>query len=122
MKVNNTSWLIKTGQTWKILIFIGISAIDLLLLILMIWSFNNPKSELFVKTGINDLQILTAFLVSALAGLMFLFISVQCPKCKKRPIYRIIKKSNLAEWFNTLIAFDKCPYCGYKGKEKSEHQ
>lgn len=115
MKAKNLSWLIKTRQTWKIWVFLGISVMELLLLFLMAWSFSNPKSEFLTKIGMNDLQILSAFLFFALIGLLFLFISVKCPECKKRPIYRIISTSNVNEWFNIIIAFDRCPYCGYKG-------
>jgi hypothetical protein len=118
MKSKNTPWLSRTGQTWKVWISLGISCIALVLFILMVASFGNSGDEILGRLGIDELQVLSAFLCLGLLALFFLVFSVKCPECKKRPVYKIIRTSDFNQWFYVLISFDRCPNCGYMGKQK----
>jgi hypothetical protein len=117
---NITSWLVKTRQMWKFWLFFGLAALDFLLLVLMIWNINDPQGKLFVKMGLDQLQIRTAFLTLGIVTLTYLFFSIKCPSCKKRPVYRILNTNGLSKWVTALISFKHCPICGYSGNSEIE--
>lgn len=90
----------------------------MLLFILMVWNINDPKAKIFISIGLDDLQIRTAFLTVGVIALAQLFLAIKCPACKKRPIYYLIKKSDVNKWVTELITFKSCPICGYDGNLK----
>ncbi len=111
----NNSFVLKTDQMWKLRVVFGLLLIDFLVLILMVWNINSPDSVFFTSLGIGDLQIQTVFLVLGLFALSFLFLSIKCPDCHKRPAYQIISTSGVNNWIYEIFNFQECPFCGYTG-------
>ena len=109
-------WIARTGQMWKFRFICVTGVLNFLLFILMVWNINWPQSEIFVITGMAQLEIRTAFLFSGLVFIYGLFLLIKCPACGKRPAYRILSTSSANQWFGILITFEECPICGYSGK------
>jgi hypothetical protein len=107
---NKENWLSKTEQAWKFHFFIGLSALTLALFILMILSISN-NIRLLIDLGIADIHIAFAFMLIGISSLLFLFLSIKCPLCKKRPVYKIMKASQLNSWVEGLIKLEHCPFC-----------
>jgi len=112
---NNNSLIDRTGQLWKLKIVFGLIFIEFFILVLMVWNINSPNNELFYKFGIGNLQIQTIFLFLGLLIFLSLFFWVKCPKCKHKPIYRIVSTSSANHWVYEVLNFQKCPFCGYTG-------
>ena len=120
VKKNESSWLVKTRQKWKFWLFLAFAGLDFIFFALMIWNINDPQGEIFIRTGIDQLQIRTAFLTLAIVTLAHLFLSIKCPACKKRPIYRLVSTSGINQWVTALATFKSCPVCGYSGNSDGE--
>lgn len=117
---NTDSFVVKTGQHWKLRLILGLIFIDFLVLILMIWNINNPDGKFFTSLGIGALQIRTIFLILGLSVFSFLFILIKCPNCHKRPVYRIISTSNVNNWIYEIFNFQECPFCEYnRGQQRT---
>ena len=113
-------WIVRTGQMWKIRFICITGVLGLIFFILMVWNINCPQSEIFIITGITQLEIRTAFLFSGLIFIYSLFLLIKCPACGKRPVYRILNTSCTDQWFDILITLEQCPVCGYSGKIESK--
>ena len=111
--ISNESWLVKTGQTWKLKTSIVIGIFDLVLFLLVIWSISSPSNMFLSYTGFTQLNVDTVFLLFGLMLFYFLFWSIKCPSCKKRIGYHIIKTTDINNWLKVLISFDNCPNCKY---------
>jgi hypothetical protein len=110
-------WLVTTGQAWKFWLATSMAGLGLFLLALFVWCINDPNAKIFVKTGIDEVQIGAAFLFVGISAFLFLILSIRCPACKKRPVYRIMSSSGINEWLTFLITSDHCPICGYYPQE-----
>lgn len=119
--LNKDSFIVKTGQLWKLWIIFSLIFFEFLTLILMIWNFNNPNGYIFKLLKTNSLQLQTIFLALGLAVICSLFLLVKCPSCKRRPIYHIVSNSNANNWVRTVFEFENCPYCGFSLKDKKHH-
>lgn len=114
MKSDN-SWLVRTGQAWKVKAAIVIGLIALILLLLMIWSINSPNNLAFKHTGIEPIQINSVFLLFGLILIYLLFWSIKCPSCRKNVGYHVVKTNGINSWYRVLLSLDKCPICNYAG-------
>ena len=112
-KKKQETFLVKTNQVWKLWFLIVLGGIELVLLILMVSSIVNPDSYLLAKYRIGELETRTVVLLLGLVFLYSLFCLIKCPSCHKKPVYKIIKESNINEWMISAINFKNCPYCNY---------
>lgn len=114
---NKDSFLIKTGQIWKIKTSLYLLMIDSFLFIMMVWSYQNPDSRILTIIGLDELQLTACFLLLGLIAIFLLFLWVKCPQCQKKPIYHIINSSGLNDWILMIFNFESCPFCGYPGRK-----
>lgn len=97
---SNEIWLAKTKQLWKFYIFVFGVMVGFLLII-------------FQSIGIIENGIIEPITISVeIFAFLWLFISIRCPSCKRRPMFSIIRKSNISQLTRNLIGFESCPHCG----------
>ena len=94
------SWLKQTRQLWKFWIFVVFLLAAFLLLLL----------HDFVMTRHYWKYASMCLLAIGFAVLMLL---IKCPSCNKRPIFLIIKQTDVNKLTQAILTFSSCPYCGY---------
>ncbi len=115
-KAYRLSWIVKTGQKWKLWVIYIMGIMSLLSLIFMIICINYANNPFLIEIGITRLHGRTLFLVNILVFLLCLFLLIRCPSCKKRPIWQIVNNRGLSDWIHIILTFAKCPICGYRPK------
>jgi energy-coupling factor transporter transmembrane protein EcfT len=111
-----SSWIVKTGQKWK-LFFVGVLGImTIMSLGIFILSINFENSYAFVGTGVGRLYSRTIFLVIGLSFLLCLFFLIKCPCCGKKPIWKIVNNGRSSDWIYRMITFSRCPNCDFRPK------
>jgi hypothetical protein len=113
IRKKKTSWLAKTGQIWKFWLFAFLIGSDGLLFVLMLLKINSSEFPILDLTRIEGFHIGMLFMALAVFALLWLIFSIKCPACKKRPVFRIIRKSEVNRWVTELITFQKCPFCAF---------
>jgi len=113
LKDSNETFLVETGQLWKLWFVTIIGGLEVILLVLMISSIVYPENYILAKYGIGELETRTVFLILSLIFLYGLFFLVKCPQCKRKLLYKIIKESGVNDWMVIAIKFKQCPYCNF---------
>jgi hypothetical protein len=102
-----SSWLRRTGQRWKVRLFlfsVGTALGSLVMLLLR------------VRVDVMGSVTPGLALIASLLGFPWLILSVRCPVCRRRVISEVFRK-NPASWVEALIAMQGCPYCGSSGNQ-----
>lgn len=47
----------------------------------------------------------------ALSGFVLGVLTVECPKCKARLLWKAVKEQSSQNWFGWLMRLDRCPVC-----------
>ena len=93
----------KTGQFWKVILaFTGI-VLGWIGMIVALTSFGSKEGGIVVAV---------VCLVIALTSMLFVFISVRCPKCNSRWVWIAASKKDKSEWPYWFLKLEKCPTCG----------
>jgi hypothetical protein len=107
------SWLIKTGQAWKLWSLLPLSVIGLLIFLAYVWYLNEPAAPIFKWIGVKeDYYLLFCFVFYEFAVLLWLLLSIRCSNCKRAPVLHIVKTSDASDWISTLRSLSQCPLCG----------
>ena len=113
--VEQKTWLQKTNQEWKFRVFMILIYVVFCLLVLHIIGIVNNNS-------IEQLIVSICVIAS-----MWLCFTIRCPFCKRRPMFQLLRKTNITHLYKTLSGFEKCPFCekpddegniGQLGKER----
>lgn len=99
-----TSWLIATGQAWKLYVALAGFGGALVLFSLALFSLASGGSRFvaFVACG--------GFLSVATFG--WFTTVVRCPHCASRLVWRMVTSRPHSSWVIELAALDCCPVCG----------
>jgi hypothetical protein len=98
-----SSWLKRTGQTWKVLVF-GVLVVAGLALFALFIAAVNGKIE-------GEGAFAFSFTGVAFGALVWLATGVRCPRCGARPAWHLMRTAPHARWFLQLLALDRCPSC-----------
>ena len=112
--LSSNSWIGKTGQGWKVIVFLVLAFADFCLFALGTWQANHPA-----KLPSFPLDLVTLGLSFVGLGVLtfaWLWFSIRCPDCRKRAVGQIAKNATLGNWFTTLITLVRCPHCGSSGE------
>jgi len=99
-----SSWLRRTGQTWKVVVFGLLLVVCFVLLALFIAAVNG-KIE-------GEGAFALGFTGAGLGALFWLATAVRCNHCGARPAWHLMRTAPHASWFLQLLALDRCPSCG----------
>jgi hypothetical protein len=104
------AWWSRTGQTWKIFVFLGLTVVTLILF------------ATFISVGVNGepprLWIGPLFIAWATASFAWFFTTIRCGNCRGRVAWQIVKKVDVSSWFVQIYALERCPICGHDGKRR----
>lgn len=107
--MSQKSWLSRTNQVWKLIVFIVGGVTSFLVFLLLIWRINHEQGV----TVIPDEFSLAALLVClGSSTFLWLLLSLRCSSCKKSIAKYILTSSQSGNWFSTLVNLKHCPLCG----------
>lgn len=102
LNVPDGSWLRQTKQLWKFRLFVASLLLSFLLLLL----YDFVITEQYLKY---------ASIILGSIAVVVLLLLIKCPSCNKRPIFAIIRQTDINKLTQAILAFSSCPYCGYRG-------
>lgn len=97
------SWLQRTGQRWKAIVFLLLIAVALgTIIALAILSKSDfaPRCELsMAEVGL------------VIVAMLWLILSVRCPTCGGRVALKYLRDRSVTEWLTVLWVSGRCPFC-----------
>ena len=99
-----SSWLKRTGQTWKVVVFGVLVVVGLALFALFIAAVNEKIQR--------EMGFAFAFVGASFGALFWLATAIRCSRCGARPAWHLMRTAPHASWFLELLALDRCPSCG----------
>ncbi len=97
-----TTWLMATGQRWKLNVFLLLSALALLLFVGMAVAVAWPGFYLLPIAGA----------VVASLAFAWLALSIRCKACGSRPAMLTMLAQKSSNWYVELTRSETCPVCG----------
>jgi hypothetical protein len=99
------SYLKSTGQMWKFyLFFMAFPLVGLALIGMVLKGMLGERVNLLIFLALLGLGL-------AAAGFVLGVITVQCPKCNARLLWKAVREQSHQNWFNWLMGLSKCPVC-----------
>lgn len=105
-----------SSQYWKFAVMIILTIVQLILVVLMIVSFSQPKNPVFTSMPIDG-PIISLFSVAhSMIWIPWFAFSLRCPKCKKAMVWHIMRKSAQSRFVLIFVQmlYESCPACGVK--------
>lgn len=112
-------WIAKTGQLWKIILFLILAFADLCFLGMLIWRVNHRTSASTVVP--NEVVLSLSFVGLGIITFGWLWLSIRCTDCKASVAGYVLKHIPASSWFTTLLTLTRCPSCGSLGKSHLSH-
>ncbi len=113
------SWINKTNQFWKIIIFCLLIMADVFIFFSLIWRINSPVEKKPSLWFLDEVVLALSFVGFAIVALALIWFSIRCPVCRTSVGSLILKTSGAGIWFTTLISLRCCPHCGDNGAGRS---
>ena len=113
-KADGRSFVERTHQMWKVYVFLLLLLVSAVTFILMVAMLNSAK-ELRWLPHRSNLAISTA--VGGFAAMMWLWLSLRCPRCRLSLVSRIARTENASNWFSALLTVTQCPNCRSSGED-----
>lgn len=107
MAMDSGSWLSRSGQSWKMLVFYAFLVVTIGLIALFIASVNGVE----IVPGVSQFGLAMLFVGSGFGALGWLVYAIRCPRCGYRPVWPTLKQSNAGVWLPTLLTMTDCPSC-----------
>ena len=107
MKDISQYWLVKTNQTWKLLVSFLLIFLSGLFFIMLLLAVNKA----WVSEGFGELELELASIIFGISSLIWLCQSIRCPECGYKPAWTIIKTSSANEWLGKISKMEHCPVC-----------
>ena len=101
-------WIKRSGQAWKLVIFYLFILSELLLIVAFVMAVNDVR----LVGGVDSIQLAVAFVAVGLGSLAWLCLSVRCPRCGYKPVWKILRQAEATSWLVTVHKLDRCPSCG----------
>jgi hypothetical protein len=103
----DTAWIVKTNQSWKIVLF----AIVVCISALLFFPGEFLPDSLTAHLPDDIVLVLYGTAFSAIA-LLWIGFSIRCPICRKNVGGYMISTLDWKIWYTTLIKMESCPRCG----------
>jgi len=111
------SWISQSGQTWKLGVFYFLILAALFLLVAFIMTVNHVR----VLDNLDAIELALAFVVTAAVSMMWLCLSIRCPRCAHRPVWYILRTAAAGNWLITLHTMEQCPSCKSQSSRLGPH-
>jgi endogenous inhibitor of DNA gyrase (YacG/DUF329 family) len=100
------SLLSSSGQLWKL--YLSLILIILGGVLLLVAGMNTEQ----LTPGSGFLLVFGAFSLMAI-GLLGGGLSVRCPKCGAKLLWKAISEAPASRWLHWLVTLSECPVCGH---------
>lgn len=110
-------WITKTGQLWKIILFLLLALADICFLGMLIWRVNHRGDASDVLP--NEVILSLSFVGLGIITFGWLWFSIRCAECKASVAGYVLKHTPASNWFTTMVALTHCPCCGSFGNNNS---
>ncbi len=111
VKMASSSWIARSGQTWKLYVFYALILATIVLIGMFIAAVNGME----IFPGVGQVGLAMLFVVGGFGALLWLANSIRCPQCGERVAWTIIRNSNAGAWLPDLLSMTACPGCGGEG-------
>jgi len=112
MKFLKDSYLIKTGQCWKLFLFLFcIVTGSVFILYGLYLGICTSVPDSYHRVRSFSIMIFSG-IVLLFASSMWLIFSVRCPACKVKLLAKAIRSKPPQEWLVWLLTIKNCPFCG----------
>ena len=102
------SWIDGTGQLWKLGLFYSMLLTTLVLIVVFILAVNG-----YVASGRTvRIELAVTFALLGVSSLLWLCLSIRCPQCGNKPVWRMLKTVDFNTWLIKLHTMERCPECG----------
>lgn len=99
----------RSRQRWKIYLFITLMAVGAGVTLFQTFLYDPLGRELTTQLVIGAMVLIAATFYWAGQNIV-------CPQCGLKLLYYSITKVGLGTWYIWLLSEEKCPDCGYSGK------
>jgi hypothetical protein len=99
------SWFTKTGQHWKLRVFVVLTAI----LVTTAW----PGRSVLLSVGVSEQPVEWVFRASALLMICWAAAGVSCPQCGRWLGLWHMRNKSVMSWITDFLSMRACPVCGY---------
>ncbi len=106
-------WIDATHQTWKLVVFVGWMLVAGLFILLLVASVQEVR-----WTPIGAVESAFGLVASGALALAWLLVSIRCPACGTRPVWRVLRTAEAHEWVKVLVSYEQCPACGDRGDRR----
>lgn len=114
-------WVARTGQRWKlmvgaVLLSVGGSAI------IAMMAVTGSTREVFGSWDRSDLIVVIAFalVVGGAGSMLWLLITIRCPRCGSRPVWALANRRGSSQWSAQLLSLEACPTCHFDAAEDDD--
>ena len=99
------SYVKSTGQLWKFcLFFIAFPLIGLALIWIVLRGMVGEEVNVCIFLVLFGLGL-------SVVGFVVGVLTIQCPKCKARLLWKAVREQSHQNWFGWFIGLTKCPVC-----------
>lgn len=100
-------WIKRSGQAWKLGVFYLFILLTLLLFVAFVMAVNDVR----LVDELGTMELAFAFVGVGFTSLIWICFSVRCPRCGYKPVWNILRRSDVSTWLVTLHTLDRCPQC-----------
>jgi hypothetical protein len=101
------SWIGSTGQIWKLGLFYFMMLTTVALIVAFILAVNGATISNFA----GRFELAISFVLLGVVSLVWLSLSIRCPKCGSRPVWRMLRTVDINSWLVKLHTMNCCPEC-----------
>lgn len=106
------AYLKSTGQTLKFwLFFLVFPMVGLALIAVVLKGFVGQSVNLSIFLVLSGLGL-------SLAGFVLGCVTIQCPGCGARLLWKAVKEQPSDGWYTWLMSLETCPVCGARDAER----
>jgi hypothetical protein len=98
------SYIGRSGQSWKVLVAIGLLVVGLLMFLLAFTPAIRSDAAVAALLSIAGIGLSTIGILSAC-------LSVKCRQCHALLVWKAMREQPHDRWVNWLLTNRQCPYC-----------
>ncbi len=106
MTPTDKTWIVRTGQIWKLYVALAGFSGTLLLVTIAVFSLATSGSRVVALTACG------VFL--GIATFLWLTMALRCPHCFARLVWKMVTSRPHSSWLIDLAGLDSCPVCHHK--------
>ena len=103
MRVAETTWIISTGQAWKL--YVALAGFGGALALFTIAAFS------LASGGSRTLALTACGALLAVATFVWLIAALRCPHCLAKLVWKMAISRPHSSWLIDLAGLDDCPIC-----------